>query len=59
MQAQKSNMLTADMNLDVRYERRKGMLNFLPTEIAEQIRTSTPMKKTVISSFLFPCHALF
>ena len=47
LQAQKSNMLTPDMGLDVRHVKRKGLLNFLPAEIAEQLKATPTMRKTV------------
>ena len=40
-------MLTPDMGLDVRHVKRKGLLNFLPAEIAEQLKATPTMRKTV------------
>lgn len=55
--AQKSSILTADMLLDVKHVRRKNLLSYLPSDVAEQIRaTSATMRKTVGGNSLLQNH---
>lgn len=48
LQAQKSNMLTPDMLLDVKHVRRKHLTKYLPPEITESLKNiEPPLRHTV------------